>query len=71
MIRHNAAGVNTGWLAGSGSRAILVLVRPLAAIWSAVRAYPLSHSPRFTAAHREEYGGIEYGGLPVITAYCI
>jgi hypothetical protein len=26
---------------------------------------PWSHSTRFASTHREEYGGIEYGGLPV------
>jgi hypothetical protein len=43
--------------------------RPPVTIWPAVRTSPLSHFTRFTAAHRKEYAGIEYGGLPV--KYCV
>lgn len=41
---------------------IEVLARPTVAIWPAVSTSPPSHPARFTAAHREEYGGTDMAG---------
>lgn len=50
MNRHNAAGLNTGWLAAYGKQ-----LGPI----------PLPRLDCFAALSGEEYGGIEYGWFPV------
>ncbi len=66
-LAHGSSALDAQWLPANSPPAgrCSVSVRAACGIWSAIIASPLSNSTPSAAAHRVEYGGIEYGELPL------